>query len=133
MQPISAKTFYASVQKGLIEPLGLKPTHNALTKPDDTETIDFAKASSVVLSLVYEHGKALYGNEMKAHRFAQKVGQRLEQIWQNGEINLRDCKPTIDETKKSIDAKPEIQVRERQTFKMLCDWAGETGNATAAL
>src|SRR4051812_44364386 len=106
MQPITAKNFYASVQRELIEPLGLQQTNGSLTTPpDDTETIDFAKASSVVLSLVNDHGKAYYDNDSLANQLAQKVGQRLEQSesWQKGEIDLPACKLTIDEVKASID------------------------------
>jgi hypothetical protein len=73
MQPISAKDFYASVQRDLIEPLGLKQTNGSLTTPDDTETIDFAKASSIVLSSVKDHGKAVYQNEIQADQLADKV------------------------------------------------------------
>src|SRR4051794_18559388 len=124
MRPTSAKTFYASVQRELIAPLGLKEPNGNLTTPDDTETIDFADASSVVLSLVEDHGKAYYQDDRLANQLVQKVRQRLEesQSWQNGEIELPECKRAIDRAKVSINETlsihPKLRIgeTERQTL-----------------
>src|SRR5437868_8669526 len=113
MQPISAKNFYASVQKDLIGPLGLKPANGALATPDDTKPIDFDQASSIVLSLVKDHGKAVYQNDSLANQLAKKVGQRLEksESWKNGEIDLPACKLAIAEAKASINKELSLHPR----------------------